>query len=696
MPNRDIGGGAVAFKGIYQAIKVVHPGRLCLNIDTSNTCFWAQWSLHALAKEYFGINNYPQLTAELRPVTTDRSRKASARFNMMNVRLTKLRVKADYKGCPCPDKVWTVKRYLNASAKEWEFDFKDKATGTTRKITIANYFREKYNYHLQYPDLPLVEMTKKGVVYPMEVCFLQGNQRYPYKLNELQTSAMIKFAVSPPSERKRAVEMSKASLAHDSDPILQTFEMKVSPQMMRTKARLLPNPDLLFGKNERVNPRNFGRWDLKGKKFYAVNNGYPLDSWGVGVFKGHRSPNRQQVEAFVDAFTRAYGQHGGIVQTKPVIMELGPDAGKSLYELFQATGNKFNKRPKLLLLMVNNREAQHYLRVKKNCDCRFGVASQVVQSAQVVKCNPQYISNVLTKVNAKLGGATTRAAGKISNGLQKMSMVIGADVSHSSPGSAAPSMAAMTMSYDVYGAKYLAGVQTNGQHVEMITEANVRGILSPLIREWMMNIGGGRVPERLYYIRDGVSEGQFEQVLNTEVPYIRTLLKDLNQGNPWNGKLTVVVASKRHHIRAFPDANDRCADKKGNPLPGMLIEKDITDPHGWDFYLYSHAAIQGTSRPTHYHVLLDEAKHPPEQLENLIYDHCYQYVRSTTAVSLHPAVYYAHLASNRARAHEPIPASSGPSSGAHIPQGPTPVGNEVAKLMPIANAMKLPFNMWYI
>lgn len=51
------------------------------------------------------------------------------------------------------------------------------------------------------------------------------------------------------------------------------------------------------------------------------------------------------------------------------------------------------------------------------------------------------------------------------------------------------------------------------------------------------------------------------------------------------------------------------------------------------------------------------------QLHAMIYQHCYQYMRSTTPVSLYPAIYYAHLASNRARAHEDIPASSGPRSG---------------------------------
>jgi len=94
----------------------------------------------------------------------------------------------------------------------------------------------------------------------------------------------------------------------------------------------------------------------------------------------------------------------------------------------------------------------------------------------------------------------------------------------------------------------------------------------------------------------------------------------------------------------------------------------VTTPFENDVYLCSHAAIQGTARPTHYTVLMDEMNVDVDKFQALLYDHCYQYQRATTPVSLckytitlkHcyqlityivPAVYYAHLASKRAEAH---------------------------------------------
>ena len=97
--------------------------------------------------------------------------------------------------------------------------------------------------------------------------------------------------------------------------------------------------------------------------------------------------------------------------------------------------------------------------------------------------------------------------------------------------------------------------------------------------------------------------------------------------------MTVVVAEKRHHIRFFPPRG-MAADKNGNPVPGTLVERDVTHPFENDLYLCSHVAIQGTARPTHYHMLMDEIKLPVEDFQRMLYEHCYQYQRATTPVSL--------------------------------------------------------------
>lgn len=136
------------------------------------------------------------------------------------------------------------------------------------------------------------------------------------------------------------------------------------------------------------------------------------------------------------------------------------------------------------------------------------------------------------KVNAKLGGATSVAKSNLSESSEIVgrirqnanilpvpklnpraastpTMVVGADVSHPAPGAGsenAASFAAITVSADTFFAKYWADVQTNGNRVEMITSSNIRDHFGPMAKNWMQRLGQGKAPERILFIRDGVSE----------------------------------------------------------------------------------------------------------------------------------------------------------------------------------------------
>ena len=54
---------------------------------------------------------------------------------------------------------------------------------------------------------------------------------------------------------------------------------------------------------------------------------------------------------------------------------------------------------------------------------------------------------------------------------------------------------------------------------------------------------------------------------------------------------------------------------------GTVVDKGIVHPKEYDFYLNAHASIQGTSRPVHYHVLLDQNNLGPDQLQSFTYEY---------------------------------------------------------------------------
>jgi len=165
------------------------------------------------------------------------------------------------------------------------------------------------------------------------------------------------------------------------------------------------------------------------------------------------------------------------------------------------------------------------------------------------------------------------------------------------------------------------------------------------------------LPDRIIYYRDGVGEGMFKEVKHRE---ILALINACNRvAKPYSPNIktpvyrptiTMVVVQKRHHARFFPNS-PQDADKSQNCPAGMVVETGITHPGEFDFYLQSQAGLQGTSRPTHYHVLHDENKFTPDSLQELTYRMCYLQGRSTRSVSIVPAVYHADLVCFRARCH---------------------------------------------
>lgn len=67
-------------------------------------------------------------------------------------------------------------------------------------------------------------------------------------------------------------------------------------------------------------------------------------------------------------------------------------------------------------------------------------------------------------------------------------------------------------------------------------------------------------------------------------------------GRDVNPKLTFIVVGKRHHIRFFPKDKER-AEKSGNAPAGLVVDREITSPGMFDFYLQSHAGILGSNAP---------------------------------------------------------------------------------------------------
>ena len=92
------------------------------------------------------------------------------------------------------------------------------------------------------------------------------------------------------------------------------------------------------------------------------------------------------------------------------------------------------------------------------------------------------------------------------------------------------------------------------------------------------------LPRRIIVYRDGVSEGQFNLVIQEELPEIVKSFEAFgNAKQPYRPKLTIVICGKRHHTRFFP-TDGQFADQNGNPRPGTVVDRGVTAVYGeWGF-----------------------------------------------------------------------------------------------------------------
>lgn len=211
------------------------------------------------------------------------------------------------------------------------------------------------------------------------------------------------------------------------------------------------------------------------------------------------------------------------------------------------------------------------------------------------------------------------------------------------------SVVGVAASHDRNAFTYNIGWRLQGPRQEIIED--FKAIIQDQLKFYKEK--NGYLPTKLIYYRDGVSEGQFQQVMGSEKQAMLEACRIFGEDYRKSVKLTIIVVQKRHHTRFFPGKSGIGQDdRKNNNVPaGTIVDSEITQPNENYFFLVSHQSIQGVAKPTKYCILYDDSKFSIDDIQGFSYNLCHLFTRCNRAVSYPAPTYYAHLAAYRGRVY---------------------------------------------
>uniref|UniRef100_A0AA85IZX4 Piwi domain-containing protein n=1 Tax=Trichobilharzia regenti TaxID=157069 RepID=A0AA85IZX4_TRIRE len=424
-------------------------------------------------------------------------------------------------------------------------------------------------------------------------------------------SEVIRCAAVRPAERFRELQNFVNNM-FKSHPLIKQFSLSIQPKPAEIKARVIQPPTADFGRSG-VRPLKAGSFNSPG--FHDPAGKERELMWAILSVPPNKLAQGNAQKAIAELL-KAAKRFGVRLSPCPIVSHCPKRELNRKFEEFSKQGCAF-----LLLILYDE---QCYSEIKRLSDLQMGIRTQCVRSRTLSK--PNVFPNLLLKLNGKLGGVNWRIPGLIKSS-EELIMVFGADVTHPAPtqiqqirksvaaviGSVSPDL----MRYAVVVRQQATTEKGNKATREIIDD--MRLTVKELLQLYLRNTNG-RFPTRMIFYRDGVSEGQFENVLVEELAAIQRACADIRPGV--EPAITYIVVQKRHHIRLKPfDSRAR------NVEPGTVVDTDITHPREFDFYLCSQEGIQGTSKPAHYHVLYDDSNWTSDALQMFTYYLCYGYMR---------------------------------------------------------------------
>ena len=296
---------------------------------------------------------------------------------------------------------------------------------------------------------------------------------------------MIKVACNPPAfNGNTIVNQGFVDLGlrpNAPGATLGTFGISINPEMQAVPYRRLPPPAISY-RVGRPSVRDAG-WNILDVKLQVGGN---MTNWAVLLVQDRgrnefQGPSDPALIAFLKAFLAKCNNSGIVGADKPPrIMSVTlprpetdtPTRTQAIDAINSVLRSSLSpqQKPSFILVLLSGVDKYIYPGIKQLADVRLGVHTihMLLPKARDDRGNrqDQYFSNVVLKVNTKLGGVNHQLDDRSmqwlrgTGGKGPATMVMGIDVTHPSPLSlpGTPSIAAVVASVDNHFAQFPASL----------------------------------------------------------------------------------------------------------------------------------------------------------------------------------------------------------------------------------------------
>ena len=696
---RTVGNGHVMLPGIRSVVQAKQGG-LLLSLDVTGAFFYRPCGLIEFLEERLGRGT---LSRHWRDWSESDKRNLFKALRSGNKPL-KLITKAVSKPRGRKDRPPKATEH-QTRGRSWNDLFTEQAAdglGGWHKdradFTVANYF-ESTDRRLKYPNLPCLDFSQKRKAkdgteivkldwIPLEALMVaEGQQVAQGELTGRHTADMIKLCAVPPSRSNNHAMGRVQMLTEEAQRISQTLSrlgldgvLSTGTALMDIAGDRLDLPKLVYANGRMVQmDRNGGDWQKIASNM-AFYNSTPKDKdepirsqWAVLIWS---RPPQQDFNNFLRAFiegAQTYMPDAGIANAGAILEAPGREVSNTMALVDFVKAKLRDLRPRFIVNVISGRKGDGTFRpyLMDVLDNNIGVPCLHVRDDTLRKASGRGSSsmqNILMKLNGRLGGTChavvhPRASPSDPNfpvacfpGVKKpLTMVFGADVGHGAPGGNARSIVALVGSVDSYFSQYVTTAEYNSTGYQGSEPGLSRVEVIVLLKKMALTLlrqfyekNNKQLPNAVVMVRDGVSEGEINPVLNIEVQSIIDALKEASSivgRKDYNPDISYVVCVKSSNVRLM--GKDSSGDRNGNITAGTMVDGGVTSLDKDDFMLSSHIAIQGTSSAKRYCVLHNQSSMSTQDLRAFIFGLCHTYSRCPRSVSLPAPTYYSRLVFTR-------------------------------------------------